>query len=251
MGILIDQPILIVGAMVVGPSSGPLAALAVALVEKQRRLAKRSLIALAVGFPLGTLAALLATLAFRAIGAIPEEFDPERHDLTSFISQPDFFSFFVAFVAGITGMLSLTSTKSGALIGVLVSVTTIPSAANMGVAAAYGAMDVAAGAAAAAGDQPGQHRRRGDTHPLRPAPDLHEAQAQAPRRSGAQGSGPAAGPEPQAEDWTSSFTRTRSMTESVNSVVEAWPPRSAVRQPAPEVSSTASRSARPALSAPS
>ena len=147
VGILIDQPILIVGAMVVGPEFGPLAALAVALVEKQRRLAKRSLIALAVGFPLGTLAALLATLAFRAIGAIPEQFDPERHDLTSFISQPDFFSFFVAFVAGITGILSLTSTKSGALIGVLVSVTTIPSAANVGVGAAYGAMDVAAGAA--------------------------------------------------------------------------------------------------------
>ena len=35
-------------------------------------------------------------------------------------------------------MLSLTSAKSGALIGVLVSVTTIPAAANIGVAAAYG-----------------------------------------------------------------------------------------------------------------
>ena len=34
-------------------------------------------------------------------------------------------------------MLSLTSAKSGALIGVLVSVTTIPAAANIGVAAAY------------------------------------------------------------------------------------------------------------------
>jgi uncharacterized membrane protein len=35
-------------------------------------------------------------------------------------------------------VLSLTSAKSGALIGVLISVTTIPSAANIGVAAAYG-----------------------------------------------------------------------------------------------------------------
>jgi Domain of unknown function (DUF389) len=34
-------------------------------------------------------------------------------------------------------MLSLTSAKSGALIGVLASVTTIPAAANIGVAAAY------------------------------------------------------------------------------------------------------------------
>jgi len=34
-------------------------------------------------------------------------------------------------------MLSLSTAKSGALIGVLISVTTIPAAANVGVAAAY------------------------------------------------------------------------------------------------------------------
>ncbi len=61
-----------------------------------------------------------------------------EHPLTDFISKPDAFSFIVAFVAGAAGMLSLTSAKSGALIGVLVSVTTIPAAANIGVAAAYG-----------------------------------------------------------------------------------------------------------------
>ena len=35
VGILLDQPILIVGAMVVGPEFGPLAGLCVALVEKR------------------------------------------------------------------------------------------------------------------------------------------------------------------------------------------------------------------------
>jgi hypothetical protein len=34
-------------------------------------------------------------------------------------------------------MLSLSTSKSGALIGVLISVTTIPAAANIGVTAAY------------------------------------------------------------------------------------------------------------------
>ena len=77
-------------------------------------------------------------LAFRALGVSPDDFVPDSHPLTDFISNPDFFSFFVAFVAGIAGMLSLTSAKSGALIGVLISVTTIPAAANIGVAAAYG-----------------------------------------------------------------------------------------------------------------
>ena len=54
----------------------------------------------------------------------------------------------MAFVAGRRpGVLSLTSAKSGALIGVLISVTTIPAAANIGVAAAYGDWDEASGAA--------------------------------------------------------------------------------------------------------
>ncbi len=146
-GILEDQPILIVGAMVVGPEFGPLAGLSVALVEKRRDLARRSLRALAVGFPFGTLLALLATLLFKATGVVPDEFDPGKHPQTSFITEPGFFSFFVAFVAGIAGVLSLTSAKSGALIGVLVSVTTIPAAANIGVATAYGSAPEAAGAA--------------------------------------------------------------------------------------------------------
>ena len=38
-------------------------------------------------------------------------------------------------------MLSLTNAKSGALVGVLISVTTIPAAANIGLALAYGDID--------------------------------------------------------------------------------------------------------------
>jgi uncharacterized membrane protein len=40
-------------------------------------------------------------------------------------------------LAGVAGVLSLSTAKSGALIGVLISVTTIPAAANVGVGAAY------------------------------------------------------------------------------------------------------------------
>jgi uncharacterized hydrophobic protein (TIGR00271 family) len=147
VGILLDQPILIVGAMVVGPEFGPLAGLSVALVERRPDFAKRSLAALGVGFPTGIVLACLATLVFRWIDVSPGDFVPSQHQLTGFISNPDFFSFFVAFVAGTVGILSLTNAKSGALIGVLISVTTIPAASNIGVAAAYGDWDEAGGAA--------------------------------------------------------------------------------------------------------
>jgi uncharacterized hydrophobic protein (TIGR00271 family) len=148
VGIVLDQPILIVGAMVVGPEFGPLAGVAVALVQRRAELARRSIAALAVGFPVGILLALAVTAVFIAAGAFPDDYGAESHPFTRFISSPDFLSFFVAFVAGAAGVLSLTSAKSGALIGVLISVTTIPAASNIGVAAAYGDWDDAGGAAA-------------------------------------------------------------------------------------------------------
>jgi uncharacterized hydrophobic protein (TIGR00271 family) len=151
VGIVLDQPILIVGAMVVGPEFGPLAAISVALVNRQGTLARRSLVALLVGFPLGILAALATTWVFAKTGAFPDEFDSGDHPLTNFITEPDFLSFFVAFVGGSAGVLSLTAAKSGALVGVLISITTIPAASNIGVAAAYGRWDDAAGAAAQLG----------------------------------------------------------------------------------------------------
>jgi len=151
VGILFDQPILIVGAMVVGPEFGPLAGLSVALVHRQGALVRRSLIALAVGFPLGVLVTLATVVIFKESGLGPETYSAENHQLTGFISHPDFFSFFIAFVAGIAGMISLTSAKSGALVGVLVSVTTIPAASNIAVAATYGDWDEAWGASAQLG----------------------------------------------------------------------------------------------------
>ena len=53
VGIYLDSPILIVGAMVVGPEFGPIAGFCVGARPAQRgQLAMRSVVALAVGFPL-------------------------------------------------------------------------------------------------------------------------------------------------------------------------------------------------------
>jgi uncharacterized hydrophobic protein (TIGR00271 family) len=110
----------------------------VALVRRQRELAWRSFAALAVGFPIAITAGFLLSVAIKELGLAPDGFELSERQFTEFITHPDFFSFLVAFLAGVAGTLSLTSTKSGALIGVLISVTTIPAAANIGLAAAYG-----------------------------------------------------------------------------------------------------------------
>jgi uncharacterized hydrophobic protein (TIGR00271 family) len=137
VGIILDSPILIVGAMVVGPEFGPIAGLCVAVVQRRAEVARRSLTALAAGFAIGIAAAFVFALIAKWTGLIDEGFADSEHPLTQFISDPDAFSVLVALFAGTAGVLSLTSTKSGALIGVLISVTTIPAAANIGVAAAH------------------------------------------------------------------------------------------------------------------
>jgi uncharacterized hydrophobic protein (TIGR00271 family) len=137
VGIFLDSAILIVGAMVVGPEFGPIAGFCVALIQRKRELAARSGLALAVGFPLAITATYVATLIFKATDLTPDTFTSEDHTLSNIISSPDFFAVFVACCAGAAGMLSLSTAKSGALIGVLISVTTIPAAANIGIAAAY------------------------------------------------------------------------------------------------------------------
>ena len=147
LGIIQDSQILIIGAMVVGPEFGPLAGLCVALLQRERELARRSLSALAVGFPVAIGAAFVLTVLLRSADSAPDRLTETARPLTLFISHPDEYTVLVALLAGTAGALSLTTGKSGALVGVLISVTTIPAAANIGVASAYGDWTEVGGAA--------------------------------------------------------------------------------------------------------
>lgn len=147
IGVLLDQPILIVGAMVVGPEFGPLAALSVALVRWRPRIIRRSAVALLVGFLVAMAVTVLSTWLLTAAGLVDREMLLDARPLTDFIWRPDALSWVVGFLAGVAGMLSVTSNKSGSLVGVLISVTTVPAAANVAVAVAYGVGDEAVGSA--------------------------------------------------------------------------------------------------------
>ncbi|MEU6623507.1 DUF389 domain-containing protein [Streptomyces litmocidini] len=137
-GVVLDNAILIVGAMAVGPEFGPLAGVCTAIVQRAPRLAARSLIALLVGFASAILATTLFSLLMDWMDLFSQSMLDAERPQTSFIWQPDPFSFVVAVLAGAAGTLSLTSSKSGAMVGVAISVTTVPAAANAAVALSYG-----------------------------------------------------------------------------------------------------------------
>ncbi|MEU2094596.1 DUF389 domain-containing protein [Streptomyces globisporus] len=136
-GVMLDNAVLIVGAMAVGPEFGPLAGISTAIVQRAPRLVARSLVALIGGFAL----AMIITAGFAwlldAFGLFTHDMIDKPRPNTGFIWHPDWMSFVVAFLAGVAGTLSLTSAKSGALIGVAISVTTVPAAANAAVAFSY------------------------------------------------------------------------------------------------------------------
>jgi len=138
IGVLSDSPILIVGAMIVGPDFGPTAATAVGIASRRWGVARTAFATLLIGFLAGIAAAAVLTLALRKTGIFENSDMLAPHPQTAFIYQVGWPSVVVALIAGVVGMVSLTSAKSGALIGVFVSVTTIPAAAAVSVALVFG-----------------------------------------------------------------------------------------------------------------
>jgi uncharacterized hydrophobic protein (TIGR00271 family) len=138
VGVITDSPVTIVGAMVVGPEFGPLAAIAVGLVRRRWDLVRRAALVLAIGFPL----AMLVTAGGTALGSAVGLFDAQV--IAGDAHQVDFvytvgpWSLIVALLAGAAGMLSMTSAKSAVLVGVFISVTTVPAAGYASVAAILG-----------------------------------------------------------------------------------------------------------------
>ncbi len=99
VAILIDSAPIVVGAMALCPDFGPIAAF--------------------------------------AVGVAPDVFNATNNTLAQTIAAPNIYSVIVALCAGAAGMLSVTLGKSGALVGVAVSITTIPAAAAIGLSLSY------------------------------------------------------------------------------------------------------------------
>src|ERR1700722_9338956 len=137
-GILVNSQILIVAAMVVGPEYGAIMATALGLDTGDRGAVRRGLAALVTGFALAVLATLVFGLLIRWAGHTPHLYEMGIRPVSDLINTPNVFSVVVAVLAGIVGVVSLTESRANALIGVFISVTTIPAASDMGLSAAYG-----------------------------------------------------------------------------------------------------------------
>ncbi|NUW30447.1 DUF389 domain-containing protein [Nonomuraea sp. SMC257] len=137
IGVLTKSIILIVGAMVLGPEFGAIAAVCFGLLRRRWRLVTGALRTLVVGFAVAIAVTVACALVSRGLGWIAPS-SLLGNDEVQFIVKPDRWSFIVALLAGVAGVLSITAGKSSALIGVFISVTTVPAAGYAAVAIALG-----------------------------------------------------------------------------------------------------------------
>jgi uncharacterized hydrophobic protein (TIGR00271 family) len=147
VGILTNSQILIVGAMVVGPEYGAILSLAFGVTRRDSSRVLRSAAALVVGFTLAVAGALVLSLIIRWAGLEPKAYALGIRPVSNLIDTPNWFSLIVAVLAGVVGVVSLTEARSSTLIGVFISVTTIPAASDIGVSLAFGSGSEAWGSA--------------------------------------------------------------------------------------------------------
>ena len=145
-GVVDANPILIVGAMAVSPDLLPITATAVGLVGRSRTLVARALLALTVGMVVASAFAAVFAFAQHKLGLLPSGFNINETVLRSLATVNDE-TIAVALAAGVAGMLAF-ETRASSGVGVAISVTTIPAAAYLGVAAGLGEATKALGALA-------------------------------------------------------------------------------------------------------
>jgi uncharacterized hydrophobic protein (TIGR00271 family) len=145
-GVIDENVILIVGAMAVSPDLLPITAIGVGLVGGRPWLALRALLTLTVGLAVASAAAAVSTAIQDAFAVLPSGFDLEQTGVLGGLTTISNETIAVALAAGVAGMLAL-ETRASSGVGVAISVTTIPAAAYLGVAAGLGELDEATGAA--------------------------------------------------------------------------------------------------------
>ncbi len=144
-GVLELNTILIVGAMALSPDLLPITAIGVGIVGRNRDLTVRALATLLLGLAVTAGAATILAFAENHLGLLSAGFSLSgAASSLGGLTTVNHETIVVAFIAGAAGMLAL-ETRASAGVGVGVSVTTIPAAGYLGVAAGIGEIDRAWG----------------------------------------------------------------------------------------------------------
>jgi uncharacterized hydrophobic protein (TIGR00271 family) len=148
-GVIEANAILIVGAMAVSPDLLPITATCVGLAGRRGRLAGRAFLTLLVGLTATCAAGIVLSLVLNLLDLLPAGFKVGESGLSS-LATVNNSTIVIALAAGVAGMLAF-ETRASSAVGVAISITTIPAAAYLGVAAGIGEVSKVPGAAGVLG----------------------------------------------------------------------------------------------------
>ncbi len=137
VAVITDSSVLVVGAMVVGPEFSAVAAGCAGIALRRWGLLGRGLRLLVVGFVFAILVVTAAAVLGRALGLVTLDEVTGPRPNTGFIWHPDTWSLVVALLAGAAGALALALSKASTMVGVFISVTTVPAAGNLALGLAF------------------------------------------------------------------------------------------------------------------
>jgi uncharacterized hydrophobic protein (TIGR00271 family) len=143
-GVIQQDQVLIIGAMAVAPDLLPITATCTGFVLRRPRLIRRGLVSLLVGLGVACIFAAAVTGFLNLFDLLPADFRIHQIGLAS-QEHVETETIFVALAAGVAGMLAV-ETRASMGVGVAISVTTIPAAAFLGVAAGIGQFSKSLGA---------------------------------------------------------------------------------------------------------
>jgi uncharacterized hydrophobic protein (TIGR00271 family) len=145
IGVITDNPILIVGAMAVSPDLLPICAACVGFVAGRWPLAGRAMTTLLLGILITWVVSAALAWSLQAVDILSSSFQVHEEGLHG-LESVDYSTVLVALAAGVAAMLSF-ETRAAAAVGVAISVTTIPASALFGVSLGLGEVSVSWGAA--------------------------------------------------------------------------------------------------------
>ncbi len=137
IGILRNNVVFIIGAMVIAPALGPNVALSLGTTLGDISLTRKAVRTVGVG--------ILAALVFSALIGIVYEINPEIPELIS-RTEVNLGDILLALAAGSAAALSMTTGLLTALIGVMVAVALLPPLVTLGMLVGSGQWDLAQGA---------------------------------------------------------------------------------------------------------
>jgi uncharacterized hydrophobic protein (TIGR00271 family) len=137
IAVITDSAVLVVGAMVVGPEYSAVAACCAGIALGRWSLFTRGVRLLVLSFLFAIAVVTLLALVARGFGMVTLHDVTRPRPNTGFIWHPDQWSFIVALIAGAAGALALALSKTATLVGVFISVTTVPAAGSLALGLAF------------------------------------------------------------------------------------------------------------------